>query len=69
MQSEYMSRNPTDPDLPFRTRLRRRWLPRGMKEAPALDAEAVTGPVIPRRALLMNPFYRRIRRRVLASMS
>jgi radical SAM superfamily enzyme YgiQ (UPF0313 family) len=44
-------------DHPFRTKLKRRWLPRGMREAPALEGGVVCGPVAPRRALLINPFY------------
>jgi radical SAM superfamily enzyme YgiQ (UPF0313 family) len=44
-------------DLPFRTKLRKRWQPREMLEAPPLPE--VAAPVKPatRRALLINPFY------------
>src|SRR5690242_8283649 len=44
---------PTRPPAP-RHRLR---VPRGMRVAPALDSHPRTGPVKPRYALLINPFY------------
>ncbi|HZJ17370.1 MAG TPA: radical SAM protein [Chthoniobacteraceae bacterium] len=46
-----------DTDAPFRERLRPRWLPKEMRVPPALDPAAVVGPVQPRTALLINPFY------------
>src|SRR5262245_48504486 len=46
-----------DPDEPFRAPLEPRWIPRAMRVAPLLDAIAKAGPVAPRRALLLNPFY------------
>lgn len=46
-----------DPDEPFRTKLRPRWLPREMLEPPKLDHELIVGAVAPRTALLINPFY------------
>src|SRR5215831_7984026 len=42
---------------PFRTRIRPRWIPQEMKTAPILTAADQTGPVKPRYALLINPFY------------
>src|SRR6478736_6159294 len=44
-------------ETPFRTKLRPRWLPREMVEAPLLDPAMEAGPVAPRTALLINPFY------------
>jgi radical SAM superfamily enzyme YgiQ (UPF0313 family) len=35
------------------------WLPREMEIAPALDPDAIPGPRQTRRALLINPFYRK----------
>jgi radical SAM superfamily enzyme YgiQ (UPF0313 family) len=52
-----MRARPIDPDEPFRTPLLPRWTPRAMREPPALDALRTAGPVAPRRALLLNPFY------------
>ena len=49
--------NSIDPEEPFRTKLRPRWLPREMREAPLLDHTAPGGPVKPRSVLLINPFY------------
>src|SRR5678815_4841269 len=46
-----------DPGLPFATRLRRRWRPLEMAEAPSLDANAPAARVERRYALLINPFY------------
>jgi radical SAM superfamily enzyme YgiQ (UPF0313 family) len=46
-----------DPETPFRTKLRKRWMPREMVTPPALDASLSTGPVERRTALLINPFY------------
>jgi radical SAM superfamily enzyme YgiQ (UPF0313 family) len=46
-----------DPEIPFRTKLRPRWLPREMVEAPFLDPALPAAPVKPRTALLINPFY------------
>src|SRR5205823_7830128 len=54
--------------LPWRLALRRRvsrgrmrmrslWCPRPLRVAPELDASARVGPVRPRHALLVNPFY------------
>src|SRR6187551_36779 len=45
------------PAVPFRTKLKRRWLPREMREPPLLEDTALNGPVTPRRVLLINPFY------------
>src|SRR3974390_374290 len=36
---------------------RRRWIPQEMREPPKLDLVASAGPVEPRYALLINPFY------------
>src|SRR3954464_9612847 len=33
------------------------WFPRAMRVAPPLDHHQITGPVLPRHALLINPFY------------
>ncbi len=44
-------------DLPIRTKLKRRWLPREMREAPVLEESTQGGPLTRRRALLINPFY------------
>lgn len=46
-----------DPEEPFRTRLRPRWLPREMVEPPVLDHQQAASPIAPRTALLINPFY------------
>src|SRR5215207_8708229 len=45
-----------DPEEPFRTKVRRRFVPREMTEPPALH-DVKTAPVCPRYALLINPFY------------
>lgn len=37
--------------------MRKRWLPKALRIAPALDPHARTGSVQPRTALLINPFY------------
>jgi radical SAM superfamily enzyme YgiQ (UPF0313 family) len=47
----------TDPETPFRTVLRRRWLPPEMVTPPWLDPAAGAEPVKPLTALLINPFY------------
>jgi radical SAM superfamily enzyme YgiQ (UPF0313 family) len=52
-----MSAPRIDSDLPFRTKLKRRWIPREMLIPPFLDPHASAGPVAPRTALLINPFY------------
>jgi radical SAM superfamily enzyme YgiQ (UPF0313 family) len=46
-----------DPLVPFNTRLRPRWRPAEMTQAPALDPDAPAAAVEPRYALLLNPFY------------
>lgn len=46
-----------DPELPFQTRLRPRWLPKEMTEAPWLDPSKQGGQMDQRYALLINPFY------------
>src|SRR5262245_57902506 len=46
----------TDRD-PFARPLRRPWRPPEMIHAPVLDPAAVSGPIRPRYALLINPFY------------
>lgn len=46
-----------DPETPFRTEVRPRWLPREMVEPPLLDPGLPSPPVAPRTALLINPFY------------
>jgi radical SAM superfamily enzyme YgiQ (UPF0313 family) len=43
--------------LPFSAQLRRRWIPLDMIQPPFLDSGISTGPVQPRHALLINPFY------------
>ena len=42
---------------PFARPARRKWIPREMLEAPPLYASAPAGPIAPRTALLINPFY------------
>lgn len=44
-------------DQPFRTRIHPRWIPQEMTTAPTLTAEHQAGPIDPRYALLINPFY------------
>jgi radical SAM superfamily enzyme YgiQ (UPF0313 family) len=44
-------------DEPFLRPIRKRWIPREMSTAPALDPTAPAGPVEPNFALLINPFY------------
>ncbi|MGJ5813282.1 B12-binding domain-containing radical SAM protein [Paludibaculum fermentans] len=44
-------------DQPWMQAPRRRWLPLEMTRAPYLDPAVQTGPVLPRFALLVNPFY------------
>ncbi|HRI65421.1 MAG TPA: radical SAM protein [Polyangium sp.] len=46
-----------DPEEPFRSPIEPRWVPRSMRVAPPLDAIWTAGPITPRRALLINPFY------------
>ena len=45
------------PDDPFYQPRRPRWLPPEMTKAPALEPQPRPGPVEPRTALLVNPFY------------
>jgi len=52
-----MNTTSIDPEIPFRTRLRPRWLPREMVVAPFLDPDTVAPRPTPRTALLINPFY------------
>ena len=52
-----MKTMPIDPETPFRTRLRTRWLPREMVVPPYLDPDTPATPPKPRTALLINPFY------------
>ncbi|HWB58743.1 MAG TPA: radical SAM protein, partial [Chthoniobacteraceae bacterium] len=52
-----MNTNVIDPETPFRTKLRHRWMPREMVTPPFLDHAAPAPPVKPRTALLINPFY------------
>src|SRR5260221_14538623 len=42
---------------PFLQPIKPRWLPAEMKTAPALDSARPAGPIEPRYALLINPFY------------
>jgi hypothetical protein len=42
---------------PFLRSVPKRWIPREMTTAPALDPNEPGGPVEPRYALLINPFY------------
>src|SRR5262252_8010221 len=42
---------------PFGQSLRKRWMPREMLQAPALDPCAPVTAVEPRYCLLLNPFY------------
>jgi radical SAM superfamily enzyme YgiQ (UPF0313 family) len=44
-------------DDPFAPSLRRLWVPSAMSSPPALSPEIQTGPIQPRYALLINPFY------------
>jgi radical SAM superfamily enzyme YgiQ (UPF0313 family) len=46
-------------DDPFRQRIRKRWIPAEMTAPPILDPNEKVGPVTPRYALLINPFYRK----------
>lgn len=46
-----------DPELPFRTRLRPRWMPKEMVEPPALDEIIRPRSIEAKYALLLNPFY------------
>ena len=45
------------PDDPFYQPRRPLWLPPEMTMAPALESQPRPGPVEPRTALLVNPFY------------
>jgi len=45
------------PSEPFHSHLTKRWIPREMTAAPALEDAARPGPVESRYALLINPFY------------
>ncbi len=42
---------------PFQTRITKRWIPREMLDPPLLNPREEAGPVEPRYALLINPFY------------
>src|SRR5215470_3967388 len=42
---------------PFLHPVPKRWIPREMIEAPALNVPATAGPMLPNYALLINPFY------------
>src|SRR5438105_14834538 len=42
---------------PFLQPIRPRWVPAKMKTAPALNPRQPAGPIEPRYALLINPFY------------
>ena len=46
-----------DRNEPFRCPIKKRWIPREMTIAPALDANQPAGAIEPRYALLINPFY------------
>lgn len=46
-----------DLQAPFRAKIKPLFLPREMREAPALDHDAPTPPLRKRHALLINPFY------------
>lgn len=46
-----------DPEEPFRTRIRPRWMPHEMINAPKLEEKPHRAPVEPKYALLINPFY------------
>jgi hypothetical protein len=45
------------PDEPFLRPVPRRWIPREMTTAPALESNEPGCPVEPHYALLINPFY------------
>jgi radical SAM superfamily enzyme YgiQ (UPF0313 family) len=45
------------PNEPFLHPIKQRWVPSEMTTAPRLDPKEPTGPVEPRYALLINPFY------------
>ena len=45
------------PEAPILKAVRKRWIPQEMIVAPHLDPGAQSGPVEPRYALLINPFY------------
>jgi radical SAM superfamily enzyme YgiQ (UPF0313 family) len=44
-------------NLPFTARLERRWSPKEMIQPPFIDHSLSAGPIRPRSALLINPFY------------
>lgn len=44
-------------DEPWLRAPRRRWMPLAMSRAPLLESDLAAGPVLPRYALLINPFY------------
>jgi radical SAM superfamily enzyme YgiQ (UPF0313 family) len=46
-----------DHNKPFRTAVRKRWIPREMTTPPALDPGEPGSPIEPHYALLINPFY------------
>ena len=48
-----------DPEEPFRTKLKPRWLPREMIFPPTLRVDSPCAPVERRSALLINPFYKK----------
>lgn len=48
---------PIPSEEPFRTALKRRWLPDAMVTPPCLDPAIPRGAIEPRYALLINPFY------------
>jgi len=52
-----MKAKQTDPKTPFQTRIRRRWMPRGLIDPPILDPDAPRSAIKPWSILLINPFY------------
>ena len=42
---------------PFLTKIRKRWIPPEMVNAPSIDSTERGGAIEPRYALLINPFY------------
>jgi len=49
------------PDEPFLRPPRRHWIPPEMINAPRLDSRDPAAPIESRYALLVNPFYRKMR--------
>src|SRR6187399_2364486 len=48
---------PSDYEIPFRTKLKSRWMPKEMIEAPILEDNGPKVKIRKKTALLINPFY------------